>query len=371
MSHLDVDVQQMLADSVTRWAEGVYTNERRGLATAHAHGCPPAGWQELGEMGWLGLALSEDWGGVGGSTEEMGLLAEGFGRVLLQEPYVSCGVMALSLLNKLGTKALAYVDKEQILTGQLRLCLPIWDPGLVGTVGLPQMQAHLQEGQHYVLYGSKEWMIGVGGADYYLLVAHIANNSDLGIFLVAQNAEGLRCEQAIFYDDRHAGRLSLDGSPAVLLLQDNPAVVLELLNQALHSGIVAYCAELAGVAYTAFELTREYVCERRQFGRAIGSNQVIQHRLVDLYVLIEEVRAFWRAVAGQPDERQVTALLVQTQKMADKLWQEALQLHGAIGMTEEYKLGAYLRRLAVASTLFGNRAQHLDRLAALELEVVA
>ncbi len=169
------------------------------------------------------------------------------------------------------------------------------------------------------------------------------------------------------YDGRHAGALALRNAPASLLVEAGESDIQAQVEQALDRALVAHCAETAGTMSAAFDLTRDYVLARTQFGKPIAANQVVQHRLVDLYVEIEEVRSLWRAAAAAPAPRLVAALAARTGEAARHTWEEAIQLHGAIGMTEEYALGAYVRRLALATSLYGDVHQHLDRLATLSL----
>ena len=147
--------------------------------------------------------------------------------------------------------------------------------------------------------------------------------------------------------------------------------MLARLQVQLDRGLIAHCAETLGSAQAALEITIEYLKTRRQFGRAISDNQVIQHRLVDLYVEQQEARALCLAAAERPEPHLAAALGLRTADVARHTWEEAIQLHGAIGMTEEYAVGEYVRRLALAANLYGTPVHHAERLAALSLGAIS
>lgn len=367
MSQVFSDEQRMLVDSVTRWGEGVYTQEKRRGASTHDSGCCPESWQELGELGWLALPVPEQDGGLGGSLMDMGVLAESLGRVLLVEPFVSCAIMATTLLSDVAADDIRATWLPALAQGERRIAFAAWETGYTGMLVMPEARARHQDGQ-WRIDGNKELMPGVGGADGILVSARIDDQgNDLGIFLIQPERDGARVQNTLQYDGRHAARLELAGASGDLLKQGPQDEILKLLRRAIDRGILAHCAEVAGTADVVLSITRDYVTTRKQFGRSIASNQIIQHRLVDLFVEIEELKAFWRETALSPQSHSIAALAAHATAIAQHVWEEAIQLHGAIGMTEEYELGEYVRRLALATGSYGARPLHLESLAQLSL----
>ena len=367
----DTEMQQMLVDSARRWAERACTPAQRALASGHATGCPPERWRALAELGWLGIALPEADGGLGAGLPEQCLLAEQLGRALLVEPFVASAVLGSGLLDRVAEGPVRERWLPALATGERRVVWAAWEPDGDATLRALSARA-IRQGETWRLSGSKGLMPGAGGADALLVTAQLAGDaSRMGLFLLEADASGLALGNQRLYDGRHAADLRLDDAAATLLREGPAADMLALLNPVMDRGRVAHGAETLGAAQAAFDITLDYVRTRRQFGRALGQNQVVQHRLVDLYVEIQETRALCLQAAAAPSPRHVAALCLRTGQVARHTWEEALQLHGAIGMTEEYVLGEYVRRLALAADLYGSGPDHADRLAHLSLGVDA
>ena len=367
----DTEEQQMLIDSARRWGERACTSAERARVSAHPVGCPPERWTELAELGWLGVALPEADGGLGAGLPEISLLAEQLGRALAVEPYVPSVALASELLAEVATGALRDDWLPALASGERRLAWMAWEPDGAATLGVPAASAQA-DGDGWRLNGDKGLMPGAGGADALLVTARLAGDGDrLGLFLVQADAAGVELQSTPLYDGRHAARLRLTDAPARLLRDGAAADLLALLQRALDRAVVAHGAETLGTAQGALDITLDYLRTRKQFGRVLGQNQVLQHRLVDLYVEQQEARALCLAAAADPSPRLVAALGVRVAEVARHAWEEGIQLHGAIGMTEEYALGEYVRRLALAADLYGNAADHQERLAQLALETHA
>ncbi|CAB3785286.1 Acyl-CoA dehydrogenase [Paraburkholderia caffeinitolerans] len=367
MSTAHTDERQMIADSVRRWSNQACTQPLRAASSAHGSGCPDARWEMLAEMGWTAFPIPEDDQGLGGRFEDICLIAEELGRGLLIEPFVASAVMASHLMIAAAQEPLRSEWLPAMAAGERRLAFAAWEPGCEGAVFNPQVTARSQSGQ-WLLTGAKGRSPGLEGADGVLLTATLDNQAGYwGIFLLTPETPGARIHNERLYDGRHAARLQLENAAAVLVHSAGADSIRAMVQATVDRGLIAHCAETAGTAAAAFDITHEYLQMRKQFGRAISSNQIIQHRLVDLYVEIEEVKALWRATAASPMPRNVAALAIRTCDLARHVWEEAVQLHGAIGMTEEYALGEYVRRLALASSLHGAMHVHQERLAGLSL----
>ncbi|WP_028603432.1 acyl-CoA dehydrogenase family protein [Ottowia thiooxydans] len=367
MTDTDTEIHEMLVDSARRWAERACTPEVRGAVSNHTTGCPPDRWRELAELGWLGIALPERDGGMGAGLPEQCLLVEQLGRALLVEPFVASAVLGGGLLESVAKGELREVWLAALAAGERRVAWAAWEPDGATTLAKPSTTATCQ-GELWRLSGTKGLMPGAGGADAVLVTAQLSQDTTTtGLFLVEANAGGLTLSNQRLYDGRHAATLQLENTTGTLLQEGPVEDMLSMLNQALNKGRVAHCAETLGSAQAAFDITLEYVRTRRQFGKALGQNQVVQHRLVDLYVEIQEARALCLEAAAAPTRRHVAALGIRTGQVARHTWEEAIQLHGAIGMTDEYVLGAYVRRLALAADLYGTSADYTDLLADLSL----
>ena len=366
---MDIDTQQMLVDSARRWATQACGKIEREAVSAHAVGCPPERWQALAELGWLGMALPEADGGLDAGLPALCLLAEQLGRALLVEPFVSSAVLGASLLADVATRELRRDWLPALAAGERRVVWMAWEPDGSLDPNAPTANA-TTDGVGWRLQGAKGLMPGAGGANGLLVTARLPGDPQrLGLFLVETGAPGATVNSTPLYDGRHGARLAMTGAQAHLLHAAPRAPMQALLVPALARGHIAHCAETLGTAQAAFEITLDYLRSRRQFGRSLSDNQVIQHRLVDLYVEQQETRALCLATAAEVTPERVAALGARVSAVARDTWGEAIQLHGAIGMTEEYALGEYVRRLALAADLYGSSAGHLDRLAQLSLDI--
>ena len=368
-SSLDADMQQMLVDSARRWCERECTPAARAQVSDHVDGCPPERWIGLAQLGWLGLTLPQDVNGLGAGLHEQCLLLEQLGRGLLVEPFVASAALGATLFDRMAQSELRDDWLAALASGQRRVVWAAWEPD--GDTRLRQADAVAAEhGGVWMLSGAKGLMPGVGGASGWLVTAQLRGDPEqMGLFLLQAGADGVGVASARMYDGRHAGKLSFEGAAGMLLRRGPNREMLALLNGVLDQGRVAHCAETLGTAQAAFDITLNYVRARTQFGRALGANQVIQHRLVDLYVQIQEAWALCLQAASDASSRNVAALCLCTGQVARLTWEESLQLHGAIGMTEEYALGEYVRRLALAADLYGNGPAHAEDLASLYLEI--
>ncbi len=360
------DNQQMLADSAIRYLERGYGDAQRNASTAHVHGCDPARWADFAEMGWLALAVPEESGGLGGSLPDFCVLAEQLGRGLVVEPLVAAAALAGMLLADLPQGAVRDSWLADLASGAKRLAFAPWEPQARHKAAAVATRAKAAQGG-WSLQGAKSLAPGAAGADAFLLAARTGGGT-LGLFLVEGQAGGLQVDAFALYDGRHACSLQLENvTEATLLHEGSDEDVLQLVNHALDRATVAHAAETVGTMAQALDITRDYLGTRKQFGKAIATNQVIQHRLVDLFVEIEEGRSLVRAAALTPTPRMAAACGAYISQAARHVWEESIQLHGAIGMTEEYTIGRYVRRLALAASLYGDTHHHLSRLAATSL----
>lgn len=371
------DTRQMLADSARSYVARTYDAKARAVSLAHAQGCSPQRWQDFADMGWLALPLAEQDGGLGGSLADICTVAEELGAGLVVEPFVACAVLGAGLLADLGDDALRQTWLPALAQGTRRIAFAAWEPGNGFDPAAINTVAH-RDGPRFRLDGEKALVLGGDGADAYLLAARLQGEDAVGIFLLGADTPGLSITPQALYDGQHTACLSMHQAVAGdVLLIASPEEVNARLEHTLHRARVAHGAETVGAMQRAFDITLEYLKTRKQFGRVISTNQVVQHRLVDLYVEIEEARAMTQAAAAELDAggahpthahmRHCAAARVCVAKTARHVWEESVQLHGAIGMTQEYILGQYVKQLALAGNLYGGVEEHLERLAAATL----
>ena len=362
--------QRMLADSVRRYVERGYDAQRREASLAHPQGCLPETWRDFGDFGWLGLPLSEADGGMGGSLADVCLVSEELGRGAVNEPFIACAVLANPVLAQMAPAPVKARWLSALGDGSRRFALS-HAPGLTAVA----------DGDGVRVSGQAALVLGGAGADGYLLATDPQADGTAVLVLVEVGVPGLTAEVLSLYDGQRVARLHLDRVPVQESLWRGPGAQLQAgVARVLARAALAHCAETVGAMQAAYEITLDYLKTRKQFGRALSANQVVQHRLVDLMVEIEEARALTRAAAGVLDDpasaealrlRYGAAAKACVAHAARLVWKEAVQLHGAIGMTQEYQVGQYVKRLAAATTLFGSEEAHLERLAAVSLGYVA
>lgn len=366
--------QRMLAESAQKYAERGYTAETRAASLAHAQGCAPDRWREFAEFGWLALPLAGEHGGLDGSLPDLCTLAENLGGALIVEPWIASAVLAPLLLAAAGSPEQNARWLPALAAGEKRIAFAAWESGARFNPLQVTTRAERMD-DAYRLHGDKELVLGAPGADALIVCARVADGAGaagLALFLVDAAAPGLALQSYSLVDGRYAAHLRLDG---VLLAQDarldGAADVAQAITLALDQAMVVQCAETVGVMAKALAITLDYLKTRKQFGRILASNQALQHRLVDLHVAIEETRALVYAAAqsfATPGAQQQTcaaAAKATASQAARLVWEETVQMHGAIGMTDETQLCGTTRYLATAHTLYGDAEHHLERVVRL------
>ena len=366
--------QRLLKDSVDRLIADQYAFEQRKKYMAEPAGWSQVIWSQYAEIGLLGLPFEEKLGGFGGGAVETMIVMEAFGRGLVLEPYFATVILGGGLLRRAGNDALRAALVPQIIAGKLKLAFAHierqsrYDIADVGT------SAH-KDGDCYVLDGAKSVVLHGDCADKLLVTARTSggrrDRNGVGLFLVDADAAGVAHRGYPTQDGLRAAEVTLSnvriGADAVLGTDVLPAV-----EHVVDEAIAALCAEAVGCMQAMHETTLEYLKTRQQFGRPIGSFQVLQHRSVDMLVALEQARSmamFSAVMAGEDDpterRRAIAAAKVQIGRSGRHVGQEAIQLHGGIGMTMEYKVGHYFKRMTMIDMLFGDADAHLETLAKL------
>ena len=330
-------------------------------------------WRQMAELGWLGIGVPETYGGMGLGLSDVASVAEGLARALVPEPYTACAVLAAGVLTACDNEPLKRELLPKLVGGEL---LPVlaWQeaPGALDGAHIAARATPFEGG--YRLSGTKRYVTGAAGADLHIVAAR----SDTGLVLacVDRDAAGVEIDLEPLADGRHFGRVKLDDA---VVPKERIAAVGTTASAALaraldHAAAIA-SAELYGVMSRALEMSIDYMKTRVQFGRPIGSFQALQHRAVDLYVQQQLASAVLEDGLRQlesnpsPHRRAMIAsrMKARCSDAGVRIGREAIQIHGAIGFTDEYDAGLYLKRALVLAAWLGNASQHRRRYAALAL----
>jgi pimeloyl-CoA dehydrogenase small subunit len=368
------DEQRLLKDSVDRLIADHYAFEQRKKYMAEATGWSAAVWNQYAELGLLGLPFEEKLGGFGGGAVETMIVMEAFGRGLVLEPYFATVILGGGLLRHASSDALRAALVPQIVAGKLKLAFGHVERHSRYNLADVATTAR-EDGDGYVLDGAKSVVLHGDCADKLLVTARVAgarqDRAGVGLFLVDADAAGVTRRGYPTQDGLRAAEITLAGVRVSgdAALSDNALPVIE---HVVDEAIAALCAEAVGCMQVMHETTLEYLKTRQQFGRPIGSFQVLQHRSVDMLVALEQARSmamFAAVTAGEPDpverRRAMAAAKSQIGRSGKHVGQEAIQLHGGIGMTMEYKVGHYFKRMTMIDMQFGNADEHLQTLAKL------
>jgi alkylation response protein AidB-like acyl-CoA dehydrogenase len=358
--------QELLRDGLGRFLSTRYDLEKSRAAAKTGAGWQPDIWRGFAdELGILGAALPEDIGGIGGGPVEVMVIAEALGHALVIEPYVDTVVVCGGLLRRAGGAA-ATALLEKVVAGTAIVALAAAEPGS-GERWQEVSTAAERVGDEWVLRGSKIVAMNAPIATHLLVTARTPGG--LSLFLVDADWSSIEAHHYRTVDDRRAADLQFDGVAGVLLGEEGQA--WPSLAQARDEGAAAVCAEAVGCMRKVLADTVEYCKQRQQFGQPIGSFQVLQHRMVDMFMEVEQaVAAVYLAVLNleaDPDTRAraVSAAKATIGRAARFVGQQAVQLHGGMGMTEELAIGHYFKRLTALQYEFGSTDYHVARYAEL------
>jgi alkylation response protein AidB-like acyl-CoA dehydrogenase len=369
------DDQKLILDNVATFVKKDSPIDRFRKQRDQEPGWSKAVWKQMGELGWLGLPFSEEVGGMGMSFLEIALLLERFGTTLVPEPIIPSVVLGGSALAKAGTKAQQEKWLAPMIAGDTTLSLAFVEEKSRHDVSHVETRAEPAAGG-YVLNGKKLWALNADAADQIIVSArtHGAHGDAEGIslFVVDRGAEGVKLSVQKTIDGRRAAHVELLGVKVgkdALLGKEGQA--LPLLEELVDLGAAAACAEGGGVLETVMEMTREYLCDREQFGVKIGTFQALQHRAVDMFVEVQLAKSTTLLAALKVDapvhERQRAISVAKTQlaQSGHFVTRQGIQLHGGIGVTDEHNVGLYFKRMNVLAALFGDEEHHVQRFASL------
>jgi alkylation response protein AidB-like acyl-CoA dehydrogenase len=369
------DDQRLLVESVTRMLGDTYSFAQRKGYMALKQGYSPEIWSQFAELGLLGLPFAEEYGGFGGSAQEVMLVMQAFGRALVLEPFFPTVVLGGTAINVAGSGPQKQAILPAIAEGRMKLAFAHAERqaryDLTDVVTTAR-----RNGSGWVLDGSKTVVAHGEAADRIVVSARTggerSDEDGITLFLIDASASGVARRGYLSRDDTRAADISLANvavSDADVLGEVGGG--LAVIRRVVEAGIAATAGETVGAMEAMNEMTLEYSKTRVQFGNPIGSYQVVQHRLADMFMAQEQGRSMAMLATmsiDNPDDDQrahdIALAKVGIGQAGRYVSQSAVQMHGGIGMTEESAVGHYFRRCMVIERLFGDPAYYLAKLAA-------
>jgi alkylation response protein AidB-like acyl-CoA dehydrogenase len=369
------DEQRLLRESVDRFIAGSYDADHRRRSAGDPLGFSAAIWKQFAELGWLALPIAEEYGGLGAGSVETGILMEAFGRGLVAEPYLATVVISAALIAECGSEAQKQAILPKVADGSLMLAFAHseraarYDLAYVDTIATKTTDG-------WQLNGHKTAVLDGNAAGQIIVSARVADANGtpvkLGLFLVPAGTSGLSLRDYPRLGGGRACNLDLrDVYLAANALLGDGNDTLPKIEAVVDRTLAALGSEAVGIMQIMFDMTLEYTKVRQQFGRPLSANQVIRHRLADMAMQCDEARSIALRAAlmadAEPVERGRAASGAKAKigKCARFVAEQAVQLHGAMGVTEELDIGSYFKRLLAFDTMFGGSAHHYRRHAAL------
>ena len=360
--------QRALKESAARFLKDRYPFDVRRRIEASAEGYSPELWRAFADLGWLGLPFPAIHGGLDGSAVDIALLTETLGASLVMEPYVSTVVLCGGLIAAVGNAAQRAAIIPEIIAGRSILALGHNEPQGRHAYGLVSTSA-VRSGNEWRLDGRKSIVFDAPMADRLLITARIGANG-LGVFLLRPGAPGLTINPFPILDGRRAANIVLDGvrvADADRIGGDEDQT--PAIEAAIDRATSALAADAIGAMQVLLDKTIAYTKTRVQFGQPLAANQVLKHRMVDMAVRIEEARSIALAASIRADDastpaqrgRAASGAKVKVAAATRFGAEQAVQLHGAMGVTDELDIGAYFKRLMVFEASHGTPPWHLAR----------
>jgi alkylation response protein AidB-like acyl-CoA dehydrogenase len=353
------DDQTMLQDSLQKFIQKDYGFERRNEILAKMNGYSPEVWAQLAEQGVLGIGLPEEHGGFGGAVETM-IVMEQLGRGLVLEPYMSTVVLCGGIIRDAGSPAQQSEVLPKIIAGECRLALAHHEKG--ARYALDYVNATEASGK---ISGKKAMVLDGAVADLLVVSARDASKK-ISLYLVDAKAAGVKRVSYRTQDGRTGADVELKNAPAQLIGKAGDG--LAILQAAIDQANAALCAEAVGAIDAINQATIEYTKNRKQFGQPIGRFQALQHRMADMFVAGVQAKSMSLLATGfcQNKDAALRSRKVSTAKafvgqVSRFCGQQAIQLHGGMGITAELATGHYFKRLTLINQTFGDTAHHLSK----------
>lgn len=369
------EVQQMLQDQVQKFVQKSYDFDTRNSIMESEAGYSKEFWQLFAELGWLAVPFTEEDGGLGGSAVDLMVMMEEFGKANLVEPYTSTAVLCGTLIAKLAEGDHKQSLIEQIIGGEIQLACAYIEPQSRFNLNNVETTA-ASDGDAVLLSGKKIGVLNGESADQFIVIARESGDSldidGISAFLVAADADGLSQRSFATVDGKRAAEIDFNNVPVIARI-GQAGHAAEALQAAVDRATVGICAEAVGALESLLHRTVEYSKTRKQFGTPIGTFQALQHRMADMFIECQLARSVVMMAAMSLDSQDdaeektkaVSAAKSRIGKAIKAVGQEAIQIHGGIGMTEELDVGHYFKRVTALDIQFGDGEYHTERYASL------
>jgi alkylation response protein AidB-like acyl-CoA dehydrogenase len=369
------DEQRLLRESVDRFIAETYDADHRRRIASDPLGFSPEIWKQFADLGWLALPIDEAYGGLGAGAIETGIVMEAFGRGLVTEPYLATVVIGAALISECGNESQKQAILPRIADGSLVLAFAHSERAARFDLGHVDTSAK-RTADGWRLNGHKTAVLDGNAAGQIIVSARMTNGDGtpgkLCLFLVPSGTAGLSLRDYSRLGGGRAGNLDLaDVSLAADALLGDGSDAQSKIEGVVDRALAALGSEAVGIMQIMLDMTLEYTKIRQQFGRPLAANQVIRHRLADMAMHCDEARSIALRAAlmadAEPIERGRAASGAKAKigKCARFVAEQSVQLHGAMGVTEELDIGSYFKRLLAFDTMFGGSAHHYRRHAAL------
>ena len=363
--------QTLIQSQVSQFIQRDYEWEKRQSLVSSDLGFSKDNWNIFAELGWLGISISEKSGGFGGTAIETMILMEEFGKGLVLEPYLETIVLSAGIIDSCGTEKQKKEILDKVMSGDMHLALAFTEPQSRFNLSDVTTEAE-QSGDFYIINGFKSVVMNGPSADALIVSARTSGNQSdsdgISLFLVDSKSTGVSSRNYPTVDGRRASEVTFENvkvSSHSLLGKRNTG--FEELDNAVDLATLAICAEAVGAMEILYKTTVEYTKTRKQFGQAIGKFQVLQHRMVDMFMEYEQCKSLLymatikKVEDASDSKKSVSGLKYQIGKASKFIGQQAIQLHGGMGVTDELNVGHFFKRLTTIGTIFGNADYHLKR----------
>ena len=367
--------QSLIQDQVDQFVQKEYDWETRQSLSNSELGFGEDNWKKFADLGWLGISVSEDSGGFGGSAIESMLIMEAFGKGLVVEPFLETVIMAGGLIDDHGSDQQKSSFLEPAIAGEMHLALAYAEPQSRFNLSDVVTEAKA-DGDNFIINGYKSVVMNGPSADQIIVSARTSgtqlDENGVSLFIIDANASGLDKTNYKTVDGRRASDLTFENvSVSKENLIGDQDKGFEILDSAIDKSILAISAEAVGAMEVLYKTTVEYTKTREQFGTAIGKFQVLQHRMVDMFMEYEQCKSLLYMATMKHEEKAedakkaISGLKYQVGKAGKFIGQQAVQLHGGMGVTDELNVGHYFKRLTTVGTIFGNTDYHLKKYTSL------
>lgn len=359
--------RRMLSETLTRFLADNYPIDKRHGFVMSDDRFSREMWSQFAELGVIGALFPESAGGFGGEGDDLTVVFEALGRHLVVEPFLPT-LLAGSVLSEIGGQEALL---ETVIAGETLIALAHGEPASRYELSHVETTAE-RDGDHYTLSGNKSVVLGGGNATTLVVSARTSGNKDdedgISLFRV-EVGDGVRVRDYGTIDGYAAAELGFSGAKAQLLGEEGKG--FPLIEKAHATATTALCAECFGAMEAAKDLTVEYMHTRKQFGVPIGKFQALQHRMADILIELEQMRSAIINASGNLNsdrvvrEREVSACKHLCGTIGRQVAEESIQIHGGMGMTWEYPVGHFAKRIIMADHVFGDTDHHLERYIAL------